>query len=726
MNSTKRRCPTCFLSTDPDEPDFQHVRLGLDEPPEPLVCMCKPAYEIISSVLHKLNNACNHTTVNTRSTTGTVASADLSTCVITNVSVEPVVEVEMRMSAYLSEVSYGLVSSGLLGHADADTITEMGCSMWTGPKTNMIAKVRMRSNEGLTAKVVMSVCEIMPGYKIAISYEYMVAGEIKRPEYNTTMSEMSVKIMISGTSVNVIARRYVCEDTVSYSSEVEFTAGVTHAEIRSVMDAIVNMIGSEKSLRRHVDGVFMSEVRYADHDVIDVADLAPYKGTVMLKADGVKCYVFCYPNGFVITLTDADLTVISCGVAGACKHLVAITNKPDVVVGEMMVDGSVVYIDTLSTNGLVHGYSKEYSTKPVTTYETPPMITRKNWGAVSDVSTNPVSSVPFDGIVCVTSFRTLRLKKPTIDLLCTNGSLCMRSSAGLIPVAVAHEQMLENSIYEMTVSKSEIANQVVLTSPMMRLVKRMPNNADIVRRAFMSVLENSCMNTVLYDVTCMSFGMRSRVYDIAQSIASGSKGVIVIFGAGRLQEVVQMKVGKFSYILVDPKLDVTILKRKARRLRITPYDENTSMLKQVVSITSSPGSMLCYRGASETFITSPDVISTMVALGIPAVFSFSISYHIRVINTLRISNVVVVGCGFVHDNMPVSGVGIAPVVMKPSKLESGLTVMRSTFGKSVWTEPILISNSVQGMVLIRDSLPDVWASVDSSTHAIMSRAVIMY
>lgn len=79
----------------------------------------------------------------------------------------------------------------------------------------------------------------------------------------------------------------------SYASEIEFNNGVTYSDIRKVIIAIVNYIGSEKSIRHHVDNQFMDEVRHSDHDVVDVNDLVPYKGTIMHKADGMKVYVFC-------------------------------------------------------------------------------------------------------------------------------------------------------------------------------------------------------------------------------------------------------------------------------------------------------------------------------------------------------------------------------------------------------------------------------------------------
>jgi len=40
-------------------------------------------------------------------------------------------------------------------------------------------------------------------------------------------------------------------------------------------------------------------------------------------------------------------------------------------------------------------------------------------------------------------------------------------------------------------------------------------------------------------------------------------------------------------------------------------------------------------------------------------------------------------------------------------------------------EPFLAMSAVRGMILIKDAMPDIWMMVDSTTHDIMSQAVIM-
>lgn len=59
-----------------------------------------------------------------------------------------------------------------------------------------------------------------------------------------------------------------------------------------------------------------------------------------------------------------------------------------------------------------------------------------------------------DGIMCVTPFRTLRLKRLTVDLVHMNGKLHASSKSGPVTISPAHECIGERSIYELTVSRT--------------------------------------------------------------------------------------------------------------------------------------------------------------------------------------------------------------------------------------------------------------------------------
>ena len=61
--------------------------------------------------------------------------------------------------------------------------------------------------------------------------------------------------------------------------------------------------------------------------------------------------MFCYDFGYVITLTDPDLTKISCMTSIDDGDLLELTNKPDVKVAGVLMETSLVYVDTLALCG---------------------------------------------------------------------------------------------------------------------------------------------------------------------------------------------------------------------------------------------------------------------------------------------------------------------------------------------------------------------------------------
>jgi hypothetical protein len=327
-----------------------------------------------------------------------------------------------------------------------------------------------------------------------------------------------------------------------------------------------------------------------------------HKGIFMTKVDGMKVYIFCYSSCYIVTLSDRNLTVVSCTFPRVNQPIIEITGKPDVMVAEMMMDGRMVYIDTLARDGSVLPNTRMYRRRPMSTCMYPDMIIRRSWSTIPTEGMLNSSSLPSDGLICVTTFRSLRLKKPTIDLRCVNRSLCSMEKMTLVPITEADTEMQEGMIYELSVDNLPDINAVMLTNPIERRSKGAPNSMDIVRRAVISVRSDTGMDTMLFDITSMSFSMRSRVYEMAQSNASSSKRVIITFGCGRLQEWRQMKISSFSYIAVDPEIDLSRFSKGMSRARVLPYDMNRSLLVNISSISRSPGTVLYCKCRSEDFV----------------------------------------------------------------------------------------------------------------------------
>lgn len=733
MAENSHICPICGESKDPSKARFEHRRIGLDEPPEPVVCKCRDPNSIFASIVAKVNSVTAVTRTVDNMTMESLPHPTPNMVMIEAISPIPVKEVEVRLDAGLAKLMYTKLNSGMFASTSKRTIRETGCTWWTGPLLNANARVRKRSNGEAVVKVSRTKVRIAPGYTLAYSDEYGFDGIIKDATYNIEMTEIRYTITMpdpeikTDTKINLMARMYTNNTRTSYAAEFEIEGRVTNAMIRRIICMSASMVGHVSTMKRLMDIGFMSDVRSADHVVIDVPNLNGYKGRYMAKADGIKVYVLCYMFGYVITLTDPDLTIISCMTTISNADLPELTDKPDIVVAEMLMDGSLVYIDTLAMGGSrIMPNTIDKTVCPIIT-EKPSFILRRSWPRMPSKLELSLEPTPNDGVVMVNEFRTMRLKEPTVDLLYTDGKLCASDNGVMVPVADGDANMEVDAVYEMDLVKDKTTSTIMVMRPRQRVAKKVPNSMEVVKRAIASANKDPMVDAAILDLTSMSFAMRERVYTMAQTKASRTRKVIVTFGIGRFQEWRQMMTNGMSYIAIDPDIDITMVTKKMRRVTIMPYDFNTPFNTQVIAISKRGSTILWAKCKSEYFIDRVMPSRTMAMAGIPAVFSFSISYHIGVINRLLSEGVTVFGCGFVHDSMPRGGVGEGRTTMVPrnGRRASGSDIV-STFGKSTYIEPYLSRSSIPGLFLVKDEMPTLWRGVDSNTIEIMERAVIMY
>lgn len=169
-------------------------------------------------------------------------------------------------------------------------------------------------------------------------------------------------------------------------------------------------------MKYEIDSGYMGDVRSSDHVVVDIPDVSGYTGLFMAKADGVKVYVFCYEFGYVVCITDPDLTVVSCVVTVTHRELPELTKTPEVVVAEMLMDGTLVYIDALGISTDRKLPVDMHRCVSQITIERPYLIYRTQWDKMPSRFQLELEPVPNDGVVIANKFRTLRLKRPTVDL----------------------------------------------------------------------------------------------------------------------------------------------------------------------------------------------------------------------------------------------------------------------------------------------------------------------
>ncbi|KAL7900223.1 hypothetical protein HDV64DRAFT_290800, partial [Trichoderma sp. TUCIM 5745] len=270
----------------------------------------------------------------------------------------------------------------------------------------------------------------------------------------------------------------------------------------------------------------------------------------------------------------------------------------------------------------------------------------------------------------------------------------------MVPVAEGHEMMVDKMIYEMDVRRNKVTNEVMLVNPRHRMTKKLPNSIEVIKRAIASTNRDHTVDSAILDLTSMSFSMRKRVYTMAKR-ASMNKKVVVTFGIGRFQEWRQMLSDRMSYIAIDPNIDITTIMNKAKRMTVLPYDFNTPFVTQVASISKKGSTILWAKCKSEYFIDKTQLGRVMAMTGMLAVFSFSISFHIGIINQMMVDGVSIIGCGFIHDSMIAT--------MKPMYNDRGsLMGIVVKFGKSTYVELYLSKSMVQGLILAKDEMPSVW------------------
>src|SRR5947207_10663510 len=110
----------CGRSRDQDHATYEHVRLGMDEPPEMMMCRCKDANEIVQMIGDKLVEM-NGYLDGVEIIRGTIdMHTGINPVMISFIDEVPKEEVEIRMDNYLSENLFVLMNGGMFGPVEAE------------------------------------------------------------------------------------------------------------------------------------------------------------------------------------------------------------------------------------------------------------------------------------------------------------------------------------------------------------------------------------------------------------------------------------------------------------------------------------------------------------------------------------------------------------------------------------------------------------------------------
>lgn len=121
--------------------------------------------------------------------------------------------------------------------------------------------------------------------------------------------------------------------------------------------------------------------------------------------------------------------------------------------------------------------------------------------------------------------------------------------------------MIEGSMYELDVHRTDDETWFTLTNLRERVSKHFSDSMDIIRHAFMVASGDLNTNTVLFDdITNLFFMLRTRIREMAQSVI---RNLIEVFGLVMLYKWKHIYLSRFSYTVIHPEMSV---ERSARNM----------------------------------------------------------------------------------------------------------------------------------------------------------------
>lgn len=110
------------------------------------------------------------------------------------------------------------------------------------------------------------------------------------------------------------------------------------------------------------------------------------------------------------------------------------------------------------------------------------MIVRQTWSMYDDMVENRLCRIESDGYVCIDTNKTVRMKTPTVDLLCRNSILCAVGLDKTVVYGNTHPSMIEDEVYELTATRDSMTRSIVLSNPTRRLMKERSNTSEVIPR----------------------------------------------------------------------------------------------------------------------------------------------------------------------------------------------------------------------------------------------------
>lgn len=641
------RCPTCGK---PYKAELMQLRLGADEPAVEVKCVCNAfidATQTACSITMSLMSVCYNTSNlsdhqeplyrHTSSLEQTVGSRKE--------------EQELRFDHRLSRIIYSRLNVRAVDRK------ELGMPVSVIDEGVLrSARLRIRSDEYSTIKYVKSRVSICPGVTLCRSVELF-------PKHDRDINLSSVLHTSQGYVTTARSKvvmhcdwRLRCDYHPierMYSGELEFmgTRHVSEVMVQEILLWLHSDVGHIDKLSMYIPSQLVWNCKMSTISVVD--GILPSSENVVYrpKVDGESAWAVDCGYLWYVCRPNATLDVVSW-----TKSYIPLEFGKDIAIVrvEHMSDGSLVYIDVLAMKSIALPVRRPYVS--AASYidalrSKPRVIIRPDLDSMSAAEESRSKSwLPSDGILAVDKMSSLtyRIKRPTVDLMCSRiGLVCSRGSKS-VPLFPSKRGMRVGMIYECILSNTP--NGPTIESYIPRPDKLRPNKIDTVRDAMVRATgADNTPSVIASQIVSMSFRAREHVYTTAfNSLTSGS--LIIDVGSGRLQSLVSMESSSHSFLLCDPQLDARRLQVRADITDATLMSQQ-SILSLVKRMNQGKVKYAMYKGTISSLMENQQIMHYVLANGVPMTYCFSMSYVHREFKNYCSMGLVQIGCGFIYDSV---------------------------------------------------------------------------
>lgn len=726
------RCAKCGLSL---VGEVRSRRLGADEPGVLVVCRCAELGDTHGYVVRLIEEVASLAFLVGGDEDGTdVKTSSEASCF----SVLP--------EAGCSEVEYEVSLDGELsrrcwdmpGFGEGRMLGEEGCaaSLREG-EVRVSCRARMRTDasgavEESLLKVVDFAALVAPGMTFRRSRELGVdvdavqlatCGSLQR--YRLCFEERRMKL---GKWI-CKARRYKPGNRYAVEFEYASTSPIADSDKMEILVAIHARFCHVEKYAKALGRQTLARLRAVALPVKDVRMVPQHDVSYRVKVDGEHAWLFEAGSMWYICRSDPHLTVVGFRVKSVLDLLSPLSMVLRV---EQLPDGSLVLIDMLAVGGVVEQTSRPYDAYRkllLHRYVPDDLVIREEFDSLEQAQeSRRTVSYGSDGVIVIdkTCSLTYRLKRPTLDMLSERGSLYV-SVRGKPSrrVGVASSRMQSGVVYECTIEPP--SNGVAAISSYASRTDKLSPNPSRVFDNVMSILQSTDDSdlSLIDRVSAYSFAVRGAMYEWTSN-RGYLRGLVVDVGTGRLQaQDVIFSCSQCSYLLCDPRLDLTHIRTQVTVLDVTHFDA-AAMVELIQGLSRSRRSYAGYRGRVERLIAMPGVMQALKRNHVSMVYSFSLSYVARTFNQLARYGVKQIGCCYVYDAVDDEGVlvNVGGIHLRVHDKE-GKRASATFGGKASFTEPAVTRESFcDGTVTSALSLAGLQGDADPRMASVVQHIVV--